>query len=105
MPDEEPETTDPTALAVAGLTATVNALNETTERGFKGVTDRLDTQNGRLGRVEERTTEIKATMVTTKVCEKIRGKIAETVGESWRRFLIPVGVALAVLGLTKLVGS
>lgn len=94
--DEDPWSTDPTALAVAGLTATVNALNETTKRGFKGVTDRLDTQNGRLGRVEEKTTEIKATMVTTKVCEKIRRKISETVGESWKRFLIPVASTLVV---------
>jgi uncharacterized protein YoxC len=105
MIEEDPETIDPTALAVAGLTATVKALNSTTERGFKGISDRLDTQNGRLGRVEERTTEIKATMVTTNVCEKIRRKISETVGESWKRFLIPVAVALAVLGLSKLWGS
>lgn len=103
--NDEPETTDPTAVAVGRLDATVQALKETTERGFKAVTERQDTQNGRLGQVEEKTTTIAATMVTTKVCEKIRRGISQTTGENWKRFLIPVAVALAVLGLSKLVGS
>jgi len=103
--DEDPETTDATAVAVASLDATVHALKETTEKGFKAVTDRQDNQNGRLGRVEERTTTIAATMVTTKVCERIRRGLSETAGENWKRFLIPVAVALAVLSLGKIIGS
>ena len=105
MIQEEPETTDPTALAVAGLTATVRGLNDTMERGFRGVTDRQDTQNGRLREVEVKTTKIVATMVTTTVCERIRRGISNTTGENWKRFLIPVGVALAVLGMSKLFGG
>lgn len=102
MPDDD-EYTDEHAIAVASLTATVRALNDTTRNGFAGLSHRLDTQNGRLRVVENDTTEIRAKMVTTKVCERIRGRIAKTRGRAWRSYFIPTAVALTVLFVRELI--
>lgn len=95
---------DEHAIAVAGLTAAVDALKDTTATGFSGINERLDHQNGRLRTVETETTAIGATMVTTKICEKTRNKADSVRGATWKSFVIPVAGALTVLLLTKLIG-
>ena len=95
---------DEHAVAVAGLTAAVDALKDATTSGFSGVNDRLDLQNGRLRVVETETTAIRSTMVTTTVCERIRNRVASVRGATWKSYIVPVAVAVTVLVITKLAG-
>lgn len=97
MPDEH-------ALAVASLTAAVDALKDTTTSGFDGVNERLDLQNGRLRTVESESVAIRSTMVTTKSCERIRNGLAAIRGATWKSYIIPVAVAVTVLVITKFAG-
>jgi hypothetical protein len=92
---------DEHAVAAASLTAAVDALKDTTTSGFKGINDRLDLQNGRLRNVEHDTVDIRARMVTTKVCEAIR----KTTSAAWRAYLIPVAVALTAVAATRIFGG
>lgn len=98
--------------AIGGLKAEVKSLRETMSSGFDGVNRRLDRQNGRIGTVENATTKIAATMVTTKICEKIRKTCdvardgAERIrGANWRAFVIPSAVGLTVALGTILIGK
>ena len=89
--------------AIGGLKAEVKSLRETTSSGFAGVNRRLDRANGRIGTVENATTKIIATMVTTKVCEGLRdardlvrdgAERARTA--NWRAYVVPSAVGLTV---------
>jgi len=91
--------------AVAALTATVKALNDTTANGFEALTQRLDTQNGRLRAVENTATEVRAKMVTTKVCEAFRSGMAKAQGAAWRSYLVPVAVSFTTILLMKVLGG
>ncbi len=103
LDEETPK--DEHAIAVALLTAAVESLDKTTASGFETVKDRLDIQNGRLRSVENDTIEIRARMVTTKVCEAIRNRLAKTTSAAWRAYLIPVAVALTAVVATRLFGG
>jgi hypothetical protein len=105
MAAESDERVDQHAEALAAINATMKGLQKTTGEGFTALSTRLDLQNGRLRTVENDVTDVRARMVSIKGCEKLRGKIASTVSESWKRFLIPVAVAVAVLIITKLAGG
>lgn len=89
--------------AIGGLKAEVKSLRETTSSGFAGVNGRLDRQNGRIGALENTTTKIAATMVTTKICEGLRdardlvldgAERARTA--NWRAYVVPSAVGLTV---------
>lgn len=93
---------------LGGLKAAVTALGETTKRGFEELGDRLESQNGRLRAVEERTTQIGAKMVTGGACERTRRACDLARGAGWRAFAIPtaVGVVVAIvsIALARLAG-
>lgn len=103
LDEETPK--DEHAVAVALLTAAVKSLDKTTASGFETIKDRLDIQNGRVRRVELDMVDIRARMVTTKVCERIRNGLTKTTIAAWRAYLIPVAVALTAVGLARAFGG
>lgn len=91
--------------AVAGMQAELHSLRETTSSGFDGLNERLDTQNGRLRKVELAAERLTSTVVTSKICEKIRARCAAARSAGWKMYLIPVAASLTVVLIMKLVGS
>ncbi len=89
--------------AIGGLKAEVKSLRETTSSGFAGVNSRLDRQNGRIRTLESATTKICATMVTTKICQKlrdardlVRDRAERARTANWRAYVVPSAVGLTV---------